>query len=229
MSETGKRDPFGQRLHELLEQHGMSQSKLAERAGVERSTISRLIKADRTPTMDTLQCLAPVFGLDVSQLVHGTDADGRLTEAATMVRRQDYDAVVQKMVEFETKSGDLERKLRSVEEAVAQGQNDRTQAHVQLCTMQFKLETAERDVALERQRNTELSQELKRYRDALQRAVADVSSLRGQMEEVAREMKDSAKSNRTTAILAGVAALAGVVTVATYLASEETKKQTSDE
>ena len=58
---------------------------------------------------------------------------------------------------------------------------------------------------------------------------ADVSSLRGQMEEVAREMKDSAKSNRTTAILAGVAALAGVVTVATYLASEETKKQTNDE
>lgn len=225
MSETDKREPFGKRLHGLMEQHGISQARLADKAGVERSTISRLIKEQRNPTMDTLNCLAPVFGIDVHALVQGTDAEGRLDEEVSMVRRQDYDAVVQKMVECENKATDLERKLRSVEEGIAQGQEARTKAHIELCTMQFKVETAERDVALERQRNSELSQELKRYRDALQRAVADVSSLRGQLEEVAREMKDSAKSNRTAAILAGVAALAGVVTVATYLANDDSKKR----
>lgn len=228
MNETDKREPFGKRLHSLMEQHGISQAKLADKAGVERSTISRLIKEQRNPTMDTLNCLAPVFGIDVHALVQGTDAEGRLDEEVSMVRRQDYDAVVQKMVECENKATDLERKLHSVEEGIEKGQEARTKAHIELCTMQFKVETAERDVALERQRNSELSQELKRYRDALQRAVADVSSLRGQLEEVAREMKDSAKSNRTAAILAGVAALAGVVTVATYLANDESKKRNTE-
>lgn len=228
MSDLDKQEPFGQRLHGLMEQHGLSQAKLADRAGVERSTISRLIKEQRTPTMDTLQCLAPVFGLDVHALVKGTDAEGRLTDTVQMVRRQDYDAAVQKMIEAENRATDLERKLHSVEDGITQGQEARTKAHVELCAMQFKLETAERDVVLERQRAAELAQELKRYRDALQHAVADVSSLRGQLEEVARDMKDTAKSNRTTAILAGVAALAGVVTVATYLANDDNKKRNTE-
>jgi hypothetical protein len=62
---------------------------------------------------------------------------------------------------------------------------------------------------------------LQRYRLALQKAVADVSSLRGQVQDLAKEVKNSAQSSRTAAILAGVAALAGVVTAASYLGNED--------
>lgn len=229
MSEAGEPVKFSQRLHGLLEQSGMSQAKLAERAGVERSTISRLIKGDRTPGMETLQLLAPVFNMDVAQLVQGTDAAAKLTDSAAMIRRQDYDAAVQQMMKYEEQVHDLQRQLHAAQEALLKGQSDRSRAGTELCAMQFNLEVAQRDLQLERQRSADQGQELKQYRTALQRAVADVSSLRGQLEDLAQELKDTAKSSRTTAILAGVAALAGVVTAATYLATNDSRRLTSQE
>ncbi len=216
--------PFKDRLRELIEQHGLTQAKLADLAGVDRSTITRLVKGDRAPTMETLGYIAPVFKMKIPDMVNGTDAQARLTEGAAMVRRQDYDEAVKKMVEFELKVTDLERKLRSTETALASGQQDRAKNNADLCMLQFKWETAERDLQAERDRTAELNQDLRRHRDALRHAVGDVSSLRGQLEELAQELKDAAKSGRTTSILAGVAALAGVVTMASYLASDDTRK-----
>jgi len=224
MSDAGEPVKFGHRLHELLDQNGLSQAQLAERANVDRSTISRLIKGERTPAVETLQSLAAVFKLDIGQLVQGTDAAAKLTESVNMIRRQDYDAVVQKMVEYHDKVNDLERRLRADEEALKKGYGDRSRVGTELCAVQFKLESALRDLEVERQRSVEQTQDLRRYRGALQRAVADVSSLRGQLEEVAQELRGATKSSRTTAILAGVAAVAGVVTMATYLMSEDAKK-----
>lgn len=229
MSDTNKPIEFGKRLHELLEKNGLSQAKLAERAGLERSTISRLIKGERAPTQETLKCLAPPLQVDVAQLVEGTDAADKLTEGASTVRRQDYEAVVQKMLEYGALVKDLELRLRTSSEAVSQGQLERSRTSTQLSEVQFKLENTERDLQMERQRSIDLNHEVRRYRTALQRAVADVSSLRGQLEEIAAELKGSVKSSRTATILAGVAALAGVVTVATYLANEDAKKQKGPE
>jgi transcriptional regulator with XRE-family HTH domain len=227
MNDSDKQVKFGDRLHELLEQSGMSQAKLSDRAGVERSTISRIIKGERTASLETLKLLATALGKDVGQVVEGTDAADKLAEATTMVRRQDYQAAIQKMLEFEEKTQDLARKLRVVEDSLGKIDSERGKAGLELSGLQFKLETTERDLAVERQRNAEQTQELKRYRSALQRAVADVSSLRGQLEDLAQELKGAAKSSRTATILAGVAAVAGVVTMASYLATEEAKKQKS--
>lgn len=47
------------RISELLETSGMSASALAEKAGVERSTVTRILKGERTPTPETLALLAP--------------------------------------------------------------------------------------------------------------------------------------------------------------------------
>lgn len=229
MNDANKPIRFGERLHELLEKSGMSQARLAERAGVERSTISRLIKGDRAPTPETLKCLAPALQVDVGTLVEGTDAADKLTEGASTVRRQDYDAVVKKMLDYEERVKDLELRLHASSEAVSQWQMERSRASTQLSEVQFKLENTERDLQMERQRSTDLNYEVRRYRTALQRAVADVSSLRGQLEEIAAELKGSVKSSRTATILAGVAALAGVVTVATYLANEDAKKHKGPE
>lgn len=215
--------PFKDRLHDLLEEHGLSQSKLAERAGLERSTISRILKGERHAGADTLKCLAPVFKMDVVALVRDTDAQSRIEEGGGQVRRQDYDAAAQKLAEYEGQIEQLRHDLHRARRALDEAQQHQVSASKEMGLVQYQLQSASSDLATERERNVALSQELRRYRLALQQAVADVSSLRGQLQDLAKEMQGVASSNRTASILAGVAALAGVVSVATYLAIEEKK------
>lgn len=47
-----------------MEERGMSGRQLAYRAGVDHSTISRLIRSDRTPSYDTARKLAEVLESD---------------------------------------------------------------------------------------------------------------------------------------------------------------------
>lgn len=209
--------PFGQRLQELIDQQGISQSWLAERSGVERSTISRLIRENRNPTTKTLECIAPVLGIEIKVLVTGTDAEDQLTENTDMIRRQDYIAAVQKMVEYESRLKDLEIDLRVSRQLHDKEQEARRHAERLLDQKEQKLDE-------ERTRNDELLKELDRYRRALQVAVADVSSLRAQVKDLGREVKSASSSSRTAAILAGIAALAGAVTVATYLSDQDDRQ-----
>lgn len=216
--------PFGQRLNSLLECSGNSQAWLAERANLERSTISRLVRGDRNPTIETLQLLAGVLGISIKELVEGTDAEARLEQATDLVRRQDYDATVQKLLEQEGRVQDLELELRAARRAHDQEHSARVKVSKEISQVQFRLETTTQDLADERARTKELSEELQRHRLALQKAVGEVSSLRGQLKDLAEEVRGTAVSSRTAAILAGVAAAAGVVTAASYLANSNNQK-----
>lgn len=215
---------FGERLNSLLEQSGNSQAWLAERANLERSTVSRLIRGDRNPTIETLQHLAAVLSVDIKDLIAGTDAEGKLEQAIDLVRRQDYEAAVQKLVEQEGRVKDLELELRAARSAHDQERGARVKVTEELSRVQFRLETTEQDLVAERSRTKELSEELQRHRLALQKAVGEVSSLRSQLKDLAEEVKGTASSSRTAAILAGVAAAAGVVTAASYLGNNSTQK-----
>lgn len=219
---------FGARLNNLLERSGNSQAWLAEKANLERSTVSRIIRGERNPSGETLQHLAAVLGIDVKELVEGTDAEGTLEQVADLVRRQDYDAAVQKLVEQEGRAKDLELELQAARSAQEQEREARVKVVEELSRLQFKLETTERDLATERNRSRELSGELQRHRLALQKAVGEVSSLRGQLKDLAEEVKGTASSSRTAAILAGVAAAAGVVTAASYLSNNGAQKSQTD-
>lgn len=215
---------FGERLHDLLERSGNSQAWLAERANLERSTISRLIRGDRNPTIETVQHLAAVLSIDIKDLVEGTDAEGRLGQTTDLVRRQDYDAAVQKLVEQEGRVKDLEFELRTARSAHEQERGARIKVTEDLSRVQFRLETTEQDLAAERSRTKELSEDLHQHRLALQKAVGEVSSLRGQLKDLAEEVQGTATSSRTAAILAGVAAAAGVVTAASYLGNNNAQR-----
>ena len=50
---------------------GLTQAELAERAGLERKTISRIENQHLSPTIDTLVCIALVLRCDVAELIDG--------------------------------------------------------------------------------------------------------------------------------------------------------------
>jgi transcriptional regulator with XRE-family HTH domain len=60
------RGPFGTRLKQLREEHRVSQSKLAERAGFDHSYVSRLESGARTPTREAVTQLGAALKLDGS-------------------------------------------------------------------------------------------------------------------------------------------------------------------
>ncbi len=56
--------PFSEWLRIRLKARKMSQRQLAERSGLNHSTISRLVSGERSPTLDTATKLAHVLGAD---------------------------------------------------------------------------------------------------------------------------------------------------------------------
>lgn len=230
--------PFGQKLQTLLDrlQPQRTQAWLADMTGLERSTISRLIRGERNPTFETVQCLAPVLGLTVEEMVQGTDAQSRLQEATQLVRREDYEAVVQKLVEYEGRLNDAEMKLRAETSTRTQDEERWKKAESERREAQDQAEAAQRELVGARERAQQLQfelsrsqSELTRYQKALHKAVAEVSMLRANLQQMAKELKETSQSSRTAALLAGIAAVTGVVTAASFLGSgsDEGGKKTS--
>ena len=52
-------------LMELREKHGLTQSELAERCGIDQADISRIERGSTSPTARTLQRIADALGADV--------------------------------------------------------------------------------------------------------------------------------------------------------------------
>ncbi len=64
-----------ERVFKLREERGWTQSELARRAGLSRTTLSHLEGgATRTPSSPTLRRLARAFGISVHDLLAETDA-----------------------------------------------------------------------------------------------------------------------------------------------------------
>lgn len=60
---------IAERIYRLRAQRGWSQSELARRADISRTTMSSLEGARRFPTLPTLRKLAGAFGLPVMELL----------------------------------------------------------------------------------------------------------------------------------------------------------------
>lgn len=214
--------PFGERLDKLLRERGAdgSQTWLADRSGIDRSLISRILNQERIPTAETLQALAPALGLDVATLVDGTDAAGRLSAVADHVRRSDYEEAVGKVIEYETRIRDLEARCRSQEEMVSAEAAARRTA--ESATEKERAESERKGAKLSEldRRHEAQTKELARYKVALQRALADFSTLKTRVADLQGELGKASKSSKTSALLAGVAAVTGVATLAHFLQDE---------
>lgn len=64
---------FARRLRDTRLESGLSQSELADRAGVSHSEIYRLEAGTREPRLGTVVELARGLGIDTSELVAGLD------------------------------------------------------------------------------------------------------------------------------------------------------------
>ena len=60
---------FSARLRWLRQQRGYSQQQLADIANVEQSTVRRIERVQRAPTLDLLISLSRALGLEVRDLV----------------------------------------------------------------------------------------------------------------------------------------------------------------
>jgi transcriptional regulator with XRE-family HTH domain len=228
--------PFSQRLQDLLNEARppRTQAWLAEKAGVERSTVSRLLKGERHPTFDTLKYLAPVLGISVDELVRGTDAQEKIEDASQFIHRAAYDAAVSKLAEYEGRLNDAQSKLRDAELAVSHAEALRKKENDAFVGMRgqaerlsIALDGAEQQKAQLEERNHQLKDELERYRGALYKAVGQISVLQAKLTQMAEELKATNESSRTAALFAGIAALTGVVTAASFLGGEESSRDDS--
>lgn len=208
---------IGARIAGLLNRQGKPQAWLAKQALIEPSTVSRVIKGSRCPTIETLEHIAQALGITVAHLVHGTDAEKLLEEAARLIPREHYEAAVSKVAEYETKIYDLESRLRTVEDQLRSERERREVAVRERCQLQIGLDRAEHDRTEAQKHIRGLSTDLREHRQALHLAVAEVSTLRSQLTELAVDLKENGRTARTTALLAGIAAFTGGVTVANFL------------
>jgi transcriptional regulator with XRE-family HTH domain len=63
---------FGQRVRELRLARGISQEKLAERAGLHRTYVSSLERGQRNVGLDNVHALARALGVDAADLFRET-------------------------------------------------------------------------------------------------------------------------------------------------------------
>ena len=69
MSEMEWLKIFANNLQYYLEQHGMSQSELAIKSGIDQGSISRYIGARQMPGIKAIINLANVFGVTVDEFI----------------------------------------------------------------------------------------------------------------------------------------------------------------
>jgi transcriptional regulator with XRE-family HTH domain len=227
MLDDGSVVPFGQRLQELLDARGpeASQAWLAKRSGVDRSLISRVVKGKREATIETLECLAPALDLKLPDLVCGTDAEPRLREGDGLVRRADYDEAVSRFIEYERKNRDLDARVRAMSETLDREQAARRAAEQGKRDAMERVDRANERLADIQSRYTTQTKELLRYQEALGRAVSQFSLLKKRIEDLQKELGDAKQSSRMASVLAGVAAVTGVATIAHFLGEDDNKKK----
>lgn len=78
---------LAQRLEDARRRHGLTLEALAARSGVSRATLSRIERAETSPTAAVLGRLCPVFGLTLSELLQDTEVEvpSLVTAAAAAV------------------------------------------------------------------------------------------------------------------------------------------------
>lgn len=215
MSERSQ--PFRERLDTLLRrlQPDRTPAWLAKKSGLSPAAISRYLKGDRNPTLSAAECLAPVLGVTLEELLAGTDAEERLSEVRDVVPRTQYEEAVLMLGRYESRIADLERRVRAEIEAAAQERERRDEADRAARTAHINLERRERDYLDLHNRYRDLEAELRHHKEVWADAKARIASLQQQLRDVATDAKSGAKSGKLNTALASLGALASIVTVAT--------------
>lgn len=152
--------PIRLRIESLLEEMRKSQGWLADRAGLKRSTISRLLRGTRIPRATTLARVAQALGVTLGQLVAGTDAEEQVAETGAngpapvpesaeswLTLRDHYEHTLRRLAELERKHGHLIELLRLEQESSASETKRRQAAEKTVYRYHRALERAVEDLA----------------------------------------------------------------------------------
>ncbi len=210
--------PVRERIASLLDKLGQTPGWLAEKAGVERSTVKRILDGQRNPTAETLVALAPVLKVTIEELVQGTDAANRVDGGRKFVDRTDYQEAVRQFVLMEQRATELSRRLREAEESAANEQRRRKQAQEALDAANAELQEAHKHA-----RGYYL--DAQRYQEALRQALTELASLKTKAEELRMEVEKLGGQVGSTKALTGIAtfcaAAAAALTLSSYLKEEQ--------
>jgi len=217
-------EPIKKRIDDLLKQIGQTSGWLADRAGVPRSTVKRILDGDRNPTAETLATLAPILGVTVEELIHGTDAVDRIEGARKLIDRTHYEEAVRQFVAMEQRATDLSRRLRAAEEIATNEEKRRKHAEKERDAAEEERDAA-RQEALGHQHNAE------RYQAGLEQALTDLANLKTRAEELRIEVEKlggQVGSNKAlTAIATSFAAAAAALSLSNYLKDDAKTPNTS--
>lgn len=68
MVEKCKKYPFGKTMRRLMSERGIQQSDIVRATGIEKSTLSRILKGEtRSPSIHTCKKFADYFGMNLVQ------------------------------------------------------------------------------------------------------------------------------------------------------------------
>jgi transcriptional regulator with XRE-family HTH domain len=81
------RPPFGQRLHDLREQAGLSQEQLAKKLGIAQRTYSQWERRPVALRHDQLEAVADALGISTAEMMGAPDAQKRGTGPAGKLRQ----------------------------------------------------------------------------------------------------------------------------------------------
>lgn len=84
----GVMNRFHQALRDYMHEQQITQKQCSERAHVSQSTISRILNAKQSPTVEVVDQLAQVMGRDVSELVYlylGREIPSNVYEIASRI------------------------------------------------------------------------------------------------------------------------------------------------
>lgn len=199
---------IGTKIARLLEARDQSAAWLADRVGVPRSTISRIIRAERNPTADTLREVAIALAMSPEELVAGTRTACPEADPIPAVPREHFDTAMEQLLRLERETMDLRARVREAEEALATERARRVADSTEHAAMAGRVAAAEEKARFHQE-------EARRYHDALELAVLDVSRLRTEVENLSKATENGSSVSRIAALLAGVAAVASVAAYVT--------------
>jgi transcriptional regulator with XRE-family HTH domain len=191
-------EPIKKRISDLLKKIGQTSGWLAERANVERSTVKRILDGDRNPTAETLAMLAPILGVTIEELIHGTDAADRIETARKLIDRTHYEEAVRQFIAMEQRATDLSRRLREAEESAANEHKKWSKTEKALESIKVELEET-------RQEARDHHQDARRYKAALEQALTDLANLKTNAEDLRLEVEKLGGQVGSNKVLTGIA------------------------
>lgn len=82
------------RMREIRKSRGLSQEQLAEKAGVNQATISKIERGDGNPTLEMINALAAALDVETADLFTRSDLKGRAALAVGQLPADQREAAV---------------------------------------------------------------------------------------------------------------------------------------